>query len=144
MEPAMASSTAAKDQRINEVIMHSPNSYDQAITGERKSCASTLALMVSLFALLFVSVLANAQCVPNCLFYGGDFEPGNSNANALPNESDAIVGAIPYGAATFQNFVIPTGHTWDITSLFTNNITSLTTLFEVVHRRPDLEACNCS
>jgi hypothetical protein len=64
MEPAMASSTAAKDQRINEVIMHSPNSYDQAITGERKSCASTLALMVSLFALLFVSVLANAQCVP--------------------------------------------------------------------------------
>ncbi len=106
--------------------MHSSSSYSLGVTREQKSAASRFALMVSLFALLFIGVLANAQCVPNCLFYGGDFELANNNANALPNENDAIVGAVPYGAATFQNFVIPAGHTWNITSLFTNNITSLT------------------
>ena len=44
----------------------------------------------------------------------------------MANENDAIVGGSPYGAATFQNFVIPTGQTWDIEGLFTNNLSQLT------------------
>jgi hypothetical protein len=41
-----------------------------------------------------------------CYFYSGDFDPNNPNANALANENDAIVGGNPYGAATYQNFVV--------------------------------------
>src|SRR5262249_10334091 len=78
---------------------------------------------LSLFAVTFLSTLAHADYI---LFYGGDFEPTNQDANALANENDAIVNGNPYGAATFQNFIIPAGHTWTIESLFTNNLSDLT------------------
>jgi hypothetical protein len=90
---------------------------------------------LSLSALLAVScfsTLANAgmQCPPGGLcFYGGDLDPNNPNANALANENDAIVGGSPYGAATFQNFILsaspgtPSINT--ITALFTNNLSGL-------------------
>ena len=42
--------------------------------------------------------------------------------NALANETDAIVGGSPYGAATFDNFTV-SGSTWHVTGLFTNNLT---------------------
>lgn len=86
---------------------------------------STLALSITVFTLLFLGTLANAQCVPNCLFYGGDFEVGNPNANGLANENDALVSGTPYGAASYQNFVIPDGQAWNIQSLFTNNLSDL-------------------
>ena len=78
--------------------------------------------LLSLFAVLLVGVAANA--CPNlngstCLFYGGDFDPNNPNANGLPNENDALVHGDPYGAATYQNFIYD-GHS-PITGLFTNN-----------------------
>ena len=58
-----------------------------------------------------------------CVFYGGDFDPDNPNANGLPNENDAIVSGSPYGSATYQNFVEPY---YDfIGSLFTNNLSGL-------------------
>jgi hypothetical protein len=80
---------------------------------------------LSLFALMFVvaATLASAQCPSGCLFYGGDFDASNSNANGLANENDAIVGGSPYGAATYQNFV--TSQTWNVTGLFTNNLSSI-------------------
>ena len=81
-----------------------------------------LALVVPLLAVLFLSIVAHAD---NILFYGGNFDPMNQNANGLGNENDAIVGGQPYGAATYQNFVIPDGHTWNIQSLFTNNLSDL-------------------
>ncbi len=42
--------------------------------------------------------------------------------NGLGNENDAIVGGNPYGAATFQNFII-TGQTWRCRKpMATNNL----------------------
>jgi hypothetical protein len=79
--------------------------------------------LVFLFAMLFLTTFAFADQV---LFYGGDFDPNNPNANGLANENDAIVGGNPYGAATYQNFVKPINETWQITSIFTNNLSQLT------------------
>ena len=75
-----------------------------------------------LFLLLFVgSSLLSADVL---LFYGGDYDPNNPNANGLANENDAIVGGNPYGAATYQNFVISTDDT-TVSGLFTNNLSQL-------------------
>jgi hypothetical protein len=57
-------------------------------------------------------------------FYSGDFDPNDPNANGLANENDAIVGGDPYGAATYQNFVVDSGAT--VNNLFTNNLSQLT------------------
>jgi len=78
-------------------------------------------VLSSLFALLFITTLANAAT----LFYGGDLDLNDPNQNGLANENDAIVGGNPYGAATFQNFIIKDPD-WDITSLWTNNLSQLT------------------
>ena len=82
--------------------------------------------LLFLFAVLLFggSTLANAQCPSGCLFYGGDFDANNPNANGLANENDLIVGGNPYGAATYQNFI--NSQTWNITGLFTNNLSTLT------------------
>ncbi len=86
------------------------------------------------FALLFFSAFAFAQAEPctaagsantfglNCVFYGGNFDPNNANANALANENDAIVNGNPYGAETLQNFNWSGG---TIQGLFTNNLSAL-------------------
>ena len=78
-----------------------------------------------LFAILLfgTGTLANSQCPSSCLFYGGDFDPNNPNANGLANETDLIVGGNPYGAATYQNFI--NSQNWNITGLFTNNLSSI-------------------
>lgn len=93
-----------------------------------------LASVLSLLTLLFFSAFGFAQaqpCTPaglvntfglNCVFYAGDFNPNDPNANALSNENDAIVGGNPYGAATFQNFNWTGGA---IDGLFTNNLSQL-------------------
>ncbi len=80
--------------------------------------------LLSLFGLLFVATFANAQCGIGCLFYGGDFDPNNPNADGLSNETDAIVGGSPYGAATYQNFTPPFSQTAYF-SLFSNNLSGL-------------------
>jgi hypothetical protein len=79
--------------------------------------------LLSLFALVFIAPLAKAQCGSNCLFYGGDFDLSNPNANSLANENDAIVGGTPYGAATYQNFVLD--QNVDIVQMFSNNLSGL-------------------
>jgi hypothetical protein len=61
----------------------------------------------------------------NCLFYGGDFifNPLYPNiANALANESTTEISGSPYGAATWVPFTVPAGETWEVTGLFTNNL----------------------
>jgi hypothetical protein len=61
----------------------------------------------------------------NCLFYGGDFlyNPLYPNvANALANEDSTEIGGAPYGAATWVPFTVPSGQTWEVTGLFTNNL----------------------
>jgi len=85
-----------------------------------------LALLSRFAVLVFVTgTLANAQCPSGCLFYGGDFDPNDPNSNGLANENDALVGGNPYGAATYQNFIVG-GQGWNVTGLFTNNLSTLT------------------
>jgi hypothetical protein len=61
-----------------------------------------------------------------CLFYGGDFvDPlvgSPSLPNGLANESTLVVPGSPYGAATWVPFKVPAGQTWQVTGLFTNNM----------------------
>jgi hypothetical protein len=84
----------------------------------------TLAMLTLFAVLLFgTGTIASAQCPSGCLFYGGDFDPNNPNANGLANETDLIVGGNPYGAATYQNFI--NSQNWNITGLFTNNLSSI-------------------
>src|SRR5262249_38379868 len=104
-------------------IVHRQPTKKEAIMKNKNSYRSKLLLVLSLFAVTFLSTLAHADYI---LFYGGDFEPTNQDANAMAKEKDAIVNGTPYGAATFQNFIIPAGHTWTIESLFTNNLSDLT------------------
>jgi len=78
--------------------------------------------LLSLFV-LFLGTFAVAQCGSNCLFYGGDFDANNPNANGLANETDAIVAGSPYGAATYQNFTLDSDST--ATGLFSNNLSGL-------------------
>ena len=77
-----------------------------------------------LLVLLPFAISAVAQC-GGCYFYGGDFDPNNPNANALANETDAIIGGEPYGAATYQNFVLTNGGGWGPLGFFTNDLSSL-------------------
>jgi hypothetical protein len=77
----------------------------------------------SLLAMLFVATFATAQCGFACAFYGGDFDPDDPNANGLANETDAIVGGSPYGAATYQNFSFSESTT--VIGLFSNNLSGL-------------------
>jgi len=88
-----------------------------------------LSILFALLAISGLSTVANAgmHCPPGpsgCLFYGGDFDPNNPNANGLANENDAIDGGNPYGAATYQNFVVDSSG-WNVTGLFTNNLSGL-------------------
>ena len=72
--------------------------------------------------LILATVPLYASC-SSCIFYGGDFDPNNPNANALANETDAIVGGDPYGSATYQNFIV--AFTEKVGGLFTNNLSGL-------------------
>lgn len=74
-----------------------------------------------LAALLLFPVFAPADV----LFYGGDFVGSEWHANALANENDLSVHGDPYGAAVYQNFIVPSGQTWQVTGLFSNDLMTL-------------------
>jgi len=77
---------------------------------------------VRLFVLV-VAVLSFALCArADILFYGGDFVPSFWYSNSLSNENDSFVHGSPYGSGVYQNFVIPANQTWNVTSLFSNDI----------------------
>lgn len=63
-----------------------------------------------------------------CLFYGGDFlnDPNYSAplAGGYHNSNSFPVGGTPYGSAIFVPFTVPEGETWDVSGLFTNNIST--------------------
>jgi hypothetical protein len=80
--------------------------------------------LLFLLAVLSLATLAGAQCVAPCLFYSGDFDINNVNANGLANETDAIIGGSPYGAAVYENFQIE-ATSGNITGLYTNNLSGL-------------------
>ena len=80
--------------------------------------------LISLLSFLFLATVAGAQCIAPCVFYSGDFDFNNPNANGWANENDAIVSGDPYGAATYENFRIG-GTTANVTALYTNNLSML-------------------
>ena len=72
---------------------------------------------------------ASGECgnpAANCLFYGGDFVFNplypTGLPNGLANETTELVPGTPYGAATWVPFTVPAGETWEVTGLFTNNL----------------------
>jgi hypothetical protein len=95
---------------------------DGSIAGANQEEAVKKLLLFSLFAsLTFFTFTANAA---NLYFYGGDFDNNNALAHGLANETDGTVQGSPYGAATFQNFVVSDSQI-NVTGLFTNDIMDL-------------------
>lgn len=64
----------------------------------------------------------------SCLFYGGDYLEDPTYppflANGLANENTEYVSGPSYGAAVWIPFTVPAGQTWDVTGLFTNNLST--------------------
>lgn len=81
--------------------------------------------LLFLFATLLLCTLA-ANAADALYFYGGDFDNNNPLAHGLANETDGTVSGSPYGAATFQNFVV-SGSSITVTRMFTNNLQDITT-----------------
>jgi hypothetical protein len=54
------------------------------------------------------------------LFYGGDFDSSNPNANGLFNGNNISSGET---AQTYQNFIVPVGQTWTIDRMWSNDLT---------------------
>jgi hypothetical protein len=77
------------------------------------------------------STKSSGQCghpAGACLFYGGDFVDNPVGSpylpNGLANENTLVVPGTPYGAATWVPFTVPAGQTWNVTGLFTNNLST--------------------
>ena len=58
-----------------------------------------------------------SYCNP-CLFYGGDWDPNSSVWVAYANWNTTALGT----ATVYVPFVVPAGHTWTVTGLFTNDL----------------------
>jgi len=103
------------------------------VAGNKEGVMKRLASWVLLFWMISLTCAAHGQGYP--AFYSGDFDPNNPNANGLANENDAIVTGNPYGAATYQNFVVgglcstarcwSERERWRVVALFTNNLSGL-------------------
>ena len=65
-------------------------------------------------------------CNP-CLFYGGDFDVKNPNADTFANEN-IIPGGSSILAQIYSPFQVPKGQTWTVTGLFINSIAYPTAL----------------
>jgi hypothetical protein len=59
-------------------------------------------------------------CKP-CLFYGGDLDPTNSQADTFANEN-IIPGNSPTLAQIYSPFRVPKGQTWKVTGLLINSL----------------------
>jgi hypothetical protein len=55
------------------------------------------------------------------LWYNGDF----NGVNGLPNEQDTLLGAGQY-AHTYDDFNVPDSAGWDVTAVYSNNLTDVT------------------
>jgi hypothetical protein len=102
----------------------------QNYTGTPKAAISDYGPFPTNHARNSVTKPAAGECgnpAGHCLFYGGDFldDPTGPNlANGLANETDNLINASPYGAATWAPFTVPAGQTWEVTGLFSNDFSS--------------------
>jgi len=67
-----------------------------------------------------------SYCNP-CLFYGGDFDVQNPNADTFANEN-IVPGGSPILSQIYSPFKVPKGQTWVVTGLFINSIAYPTAL----------------
>jgi len=73
-------------------------------------------------ALVVVNTTAIAQAPPGSLWYNGDL----NHVNGAPNERDDSLGFGEY-AHIFDDFNVPSGPGWHVTSLYSNNYDSYPT-----------------
>src|SRR5205814_2951401 len=59
------------------------------------------------------------SCPPGALWYNGDF----NGANALANEENTSLGSGQF-ASVYDNFIVPSGPAWTVTSVFSDNLSS--------------------
>jgi hypothetical protein len=59
-----------------------------------------------------------------CLFYGGDFDANNANANGLANENDLIVS----DARTYTAFSVPSQRIWTVTGALGNHLSTVSVI----------------
>jgi hypothetical protein len=61
-----------------------------------------------------------SYCKP-CLFYGGDINPNDPNANGLSSEKDLAVSQ----SEVLNAFIVPSGHSWTVTGVFGNTLSTV-------------------
>lgn len=76
-------------------------------------------LFACLLVLAGVALPVRADLI---LFYGGDIDPNNPNADALSNERNTSVTQ----SSIYQNFIVPVGQTWTIDRLWSNDLMNTT------------------
>jgi hypothetical protein len=74
------------------------------------------------------ALLAGTNAHADLLYYGGDFDPANANAQVLGNGYNVSLGT---DGAVYDNFTV-SGASWNVTSLFSNDfiataVTGITT-----------------
>jgi hypothetical protein len=107
-----------KGCNVNDVAASTAAQWrEPCFVGEKMNLKSLV--IGAAFAATVASAPAGAS---GLLYYGGDLD--QNGANGLANENDAPIPGSPYGAATYDNFVV-TGPTWHVTGLFTNNLSQL-------------------
>ncbi len=72
-------------------------------------------------AVVLALLLILAACSLWADSYTGDFDPNSPYANGLANENDANYYGVPYGAATYENFVVGSGGA-GVIAFWTNNL----------------------
>jgi hypothetical protein len=72
-------------------------------------------------SLLLATTLCTSRARADLLWYNGDYD----NRDSLTNESQVPVntgsGYVLEKSLVYDNFIVPTGQTWTLTSLFSNN-----------------------
>ena len=78
--------------------------------------AAVLALALTAAFAFATAAFAQNGLLPNSLWYGGDF----NHVNGLANENSDSLGAGEY-AHVFSDFFVPTGQTWHVTGVYSND-----------------------
>jgi hypothetical protein len=90
---------------------------------------ATLSFAQNLYAgqqsLALVQPTPPPYCKP-CLFYGGDFDPTNPDANGIENDKVLTWGLMPN--AVYVPFIVPSGQQWTVGGLFVNVLSQNTAI----------------
>ena len=97
----------------------------EKIAGRLKN-KNNLVARATLLALALIAAFAfntsvRAQALPDSLWYNGDL----NHVNGLANERDSSLGFGQY-AHVFDDFNVPSGQTWPVIGLYSNNYDSMT------------------